>query len=165
MILPKLMPQAFIVITTFNRFYYEILAKVPGIIWCLIYTTHGCSHALSKSSFLDLTVKLSKVPTLSLKGACGIAETPVSPVPYDVNPLMDLNTRIKVLARRITIHLSEIPRGKVSTPIHLQIRQFIGQDLAALEDCFDTQQEFSACTLHHFKLFFCCGRKGICTEA
>jgi hypothetical protein len=79
------------------------------------------------------------------------AETPVSPLPFDVNPLMDLNTRIKVLTRRITVHLSEIPRGKVSTPIHLQIRQFIGQDLAALEDCFETQQEFSAYTLHHFK--------------
>ena len=49
-----------------------------------------------------------------------------------------------------TNHCSFI-RGKVSTPIHLQIRQFIGQDLAALEDCFDTQQEFSAYTLHHFK--------------
>lgn len=36
------------------------------------------------------------------------ANVPVSPVPYDVrfkHPHMDLNTRIKVLTRRITIHL------------------------------------------------------------
>jgi hypothetical protein len=79
------------------------------------------------------------------------ANVPVSPVPYDVSPHMDLNTRIKVLTRRTTIHLSEIPRGKGCSPTHLQIRQFIGQDLSGLELCFETQQAFNAYTLQHFK--------------
>jgi hypothetical protein len=79
------------------------------------------------------------------------ANVPVSPVPYDVSPHMDVNTRIKVLTRRITIHLSEVPKGKGCSSAHLQIRQFIGQDLAGLELCFETQQEFNAHTLHHFK--------------
>ena len=46
------------------------------------------------------------------------ANVPVSPVPYDVSPHMDLNTRIKVLTRRITIHFSEIPRSKGCSPTH-----------------------------------------------
>ena len=61
------------------------------------------------------------------------------------------STRIKVLTRRITIHLSEVPKGKGCSPVHLQKRQFIGQDLSGLELCFETQQEFNAHTLHHFK--------------
>jgi hypothetical protein len=64
---------------------------------------------------------------------------------------MDVNTRIKVLTRKITIHLSEIPKDKGCSPAHLQIRQFIGQDLAGLELCFETLQEYNAHTLHHFK--------------
>jgi hypothetical protein len=79
------------------------------------------------------------------------AKVPVSPIPYDVSPHMDLNTRIKVFTRRITIHLSEIPRGKGCSPAHLQIRQFIGQDLCGLERCFETQQAFNAYALQHFK--------------
>jgi hypothetical protein len=71
---------------------------------------------------------------------------PVSPVPYDVSP-----HRIKVLTRRITIHLSEIPRGFGCSPVHLQKPQCIGQDIAVLELCFETQQEFNAYTLQHFK--------------
>ena len=37
------------------------------------------------------------------------SETPVSPVPYEVSPHMDINARIKVLTRRIVIYKSELP--------------------------------------------------------
>ena len=72
-------------------------------------------------------------------------ETPVSPVPYAVSPHMDVNARIKVLNRRITIYRSELPnknRVMVPMPKYLQIRQFIGQDLLSLEGCFPNQKQF-----------------------
>ncbi|KAI8609100.1 hypothetical protein BC830DRAFT_1208167 [Chytriomyces sp. MP71] len=64
---------------------------------------------------------------------------------------MDVDSRIKVLTRRITVHISEIPREKGNLAQHLQIRQFIGQDLAALESCFENQQQFRVYTKQYFK--------------
>ncbi|KAJ1341160.1 hypothetical protein BSLG_004226 [Batrachochytrium salamandrivorans] len=58
------------------------------------------------------------------------SEIPVSPVPWAVSPHMDINTRIKVLTRRIIIYKSELPtnnRANGPMPKYLQIRQFIGQ--------------------------------------
>ena len=57
----------------------------------------------------------------------------------------DLNARIKVLTRGITIYKSELPNKNRSSgpmPKYLQISQFIGQDLLALECCFPNQKEF-----------------------
>jgi hypothetical protein len=58
---------------------------------------------------------------------------------------MDVDSRIKVLTRRITVHKSDIPYGRdtSSQASHLQLRQFIGQGLAALEHCFDNQKDFN----------------------
>ena len=59
---------------------------------------------------------------------------------------MDVNTRIKVLTRRITIYKSELPdKNRASGPLP-KYRQFIGQDLVALEGCFPNQREFNDCT-------------------
>ena len=60
------------------------------------------------------------------------SNVPVSPFPYNISPHMDVDSRIKVLTRRITVHKSEIPSGRdtSSQATHLQLRQFIGQDLA-----------------------------------
>ena len=65
---------------------------------------------------------------------------------------MDIDSRIKVLTRRITVHKSEIPSGRdtSSQATHLQFRQFIGQDLAALELCFENQKDFNDYTTKHF---------------
>ena len=82
------------------------------------------------------------------------SETPVSPVPYRVSPHMDVNARIKVLTRCITIYKSELPdknRTNGPLPKYLQTRQFIGQDLVALEGCFPNQKEFNDYTLNAFK--------------
>ncbi|KAH6563679.1 hypothetical protein BASA50_002712 [Batrachochytrium salamandrivorans] len=82
------------------------------------------------------------------------SEIPVSPVPWAVSPHMDINTRIKVLTRRIIIYKSELPtnnRANGPMPKYLQIRQFIGQDLFALEDCFSNQNDFSEYTKQAFK--------------
>ena len=82
------------------------------------------------------------------------SDTPVSPVPYAVSPHMDISARIKVLTRRIVIYKSELPtnnRTNGPMPKYLQIRQFIGQDLFALESCFPTQKEFSSYTLQALK--------------
>jgi hypothetical protein len=82
------------------------------------------------------------------------SEAPVSPVPYAVSPHMDVNARIKVLTRRITIYKSELPsnnRANGPMPRYLQIRQFIGQDLLALEGCFSDQKEFLYYTQQMFK--------------
>ena len=64
---------------------------------------------------------------------------------------MDIDSRIKVLNRRITVHKSEIPSGRdtSSQATHLQLRQFIGQDLAALELCFENQKDFNDYTTKH----------------
>jgi hypothetical protein len=91
---------------------------------------------------------------LSVGEAAVSANTPVSPVPYAVSPHMDINARIKVLTRRIVIYKSELPtnnRTNGPMPKYLQIRQFIGQDLFALESCFPTQKEFSSYTLQALK--------------
>ena len=58
------------------------------------------------------------------------SNVPVSPFPYNVSTHMDVDSRIKVLTRRITVHKSEIPSGRDSSSqaTHLQLRQFIGQD-------------------------------------
>ena len=75
-------------------------------------------------------------------------ETPFSPVPYAVSPHMDISARIKVLTRRIVIYKSELPANTRSNgPMakYRQTRQFIGQDLFALESCFLTQKEFNIC--------------------
>jgi hypothetical protein len=37
-----------------------------------------------------------------------------------------------------------------SQATHLRLRQFIGQDLAALEFCFDNQRDFNDYTTKHF---------------
>ncbi len=82
------------------------------------------------------------------------ADTPVSPIPYAVSPHMDVNARIKVLTRRIIIYKSELPsnnRANGPMPKYLQIRQFIGQDLFALEDCFPNQNEFNDYTQQKFR--------------
>ena len=73
------------------------------------------------------------------------SNVPDSPFPYNFSTHMDIDSRIKVLTRRITVHKSEIPSGRdiSSQATHLQLRQFIGQDLAALELCFDIQQNIS----------------------
>ena len=65
---------------------------------------------------------------------------------------MDIDSRIKVLTRRITVHKSEIPSGRdiSSQATHLQLRQFIGQDLAALELCFENQKDFNDYTTKQF---------------
>ncbi len=58
---------------------------------------------------------------------------------------MDVNARIKVLTRRITIYKPELPNKYCTDgpmPRYLQIRQFIGQALLALEGCFANQKEF-----------------------
>jgi hypothetical protein len=56
--------------------------------------------------------------------------------------VVKVDSRIKVLTRRITVHKSEIPSGRdtSSQATHLQLRQLIGQDLAALELCFENQK-------------------------
>ena len=82
------------------------------------------------------------------------SETPVSPVPYGDSPHIDVNARIKVLTRRITIYKSELPdKNRTSGPLpkYLQIRQFIGQDLVSLEGCFPNQKEFNDYTPTIFK--------------
>jgi hypothetical protein len=64
---------------------------------------------------------------------------------------MDVN---EVLTRRITIYKSELPdKNRTSGPLpkYLQTRQFIGQDLVALEGCFPNQREFNDYTLKTFK--------------
>jgi hypothetical protein len=80
------------------------------------------------------------------------SNVPVSPFPYNVSTHMDIDSRIKVLTRRITVHKSEIPSGRdtSSQATHLQLRQFIGQDLAALELCFENQKDFNDYTTKHF---------------
>ena len=46
------------------------------------------------------------------------SETPVSPVPCGVSPHMDVNARIKVLTRRITICNSELPdKNRTNGPL------------------------------------------------
>ena len=79
------------------------------------------------------------------------SNVPVSPFPYNDSTHMYVDSRIKVLTRRITVHKSEIPSGRdtSSQATHLQLRQFIGQDLAALELCFD-QKDFNDYTTQHF---------------
>ena len=79
------------------------------------------------------------------------AEIPVSPIPYSVSPHMDVDARMKVLNTRITIYKSEITVINRPSPAYLQMRQFIGQDLAALGSCFETQKEFNSYTLQYFK--------------
>jgi hypothetical protein len=67
---------------------------------------------------------------------------------------MDIKARIKALTRRIVIYKSELPtnsRTNGPMPKYVQIRQFVGQDLFALESCFTTQKEFSSSTLQAFK--------------
>ena len=68
-----------------------------------------------------------------------------STLTFLVSTLMDVNSRIKVLTRRITAYRSEIPsnRDTSSQATHLQLRQLIGQDVAALELCFDNQKDFN----------------------
>ena len=80
------------------------------------------------------------------------SNVPVSPFPYNVITHMEIDSRIKVLTRRITVHKSEIPSGRdiSSQATHLQLRQLIGQDLAALELCFDNQKDFNNYTTKHF---------------
>jgi hypothetical protein len=65
---------------------------------------------------------------------------------------MDIDARTKVLTRRITVHKSEIPSGRYisSQASHLQLRQFISQEFAALELCFENQKDFNAYTTKHF---------------
>jgi hypothetical protein len=77
---------------------------------------------------------------------------PVSPFPYNVSTHIDVDSRTKVLTRRITVHKSEIPSGRdtSSQATYLQLRQFIGQDLAALELCFENQKDFNDYTTKHF---------------
>ena len=41
------------------------------------------------------------------------SNVPVSPFPYNVSTHMDVDSRIKVLTRRITVHKSEIPAHKL----------------------------------------------------
>ena len=56
---------------------------------------------------------------------------------------MDVNARIKVLTRRVSIYKSELPdKNRASGPLpkYLQTRQFIGQDLVALEGCFQIKK-------------------------
>lgn len=79
------------------------------------------------------------------------AEIPVSPIPYSISPHMDVEARIKVLKRRITIYKAEITGINRQSPAYLQMRQFIGQDLAALESCFETQKEFNSYAVENFK--------------
>jgi hypothetical protein len=82
------------------------------------------------------------------------SDTPVSPAPYEMSYHMYINARIKVLTRRIVIYKSELPtnnRTNGPMPKYLQIRQFIGQDLFALESCFTTQKDFSSYTLQALK--------------
>ena len=52
------------------------------------------------------------------------SNVPVSPFPYNVSTHMDVDSRIKVLTRRIT---PEIPSGRdtSSQATHLQLRQFL----------------------------------------
>ena len=71
---------------------------------------------------------------------------------YNVSTHMDIDSRIKVLTRRITVHKSEIPSGRDSSSqaTHLQLRQFIGQDLAALELCFENRKDFNDYTTKQF---------------
>jgi hypothetical protein len=67
---------------------------------------------------------------------------------------MDIKARIKVLTRRIVIYKSELPtnsRTNGSMPKYLQTKQFVGQDLFALESCFTTQKDFSIYTLQALK--------------
>ncbi|KAI8891753.1 hypothetical protein BC833DRAFT_613363 [Globomyces pollinis-pini] len=72
---------------------------------------------------------------------------------YYPNPniYMGVEARIKVLKRRITIYKAEITGINRQSPAYLQMRQFIGQDLAALESCFETQKEFNSYTVENFK--------------
>ena len=42
------------------------------------------------------------------------SNVPVSPFPYNVSTHMDVDSRIKVLTRRITVHKSEIPLVEIS---------------------------------------------------
>ena len=78
------------------------------------------------------------------------SNVPVSPFPYNVSTHIAVDSRIKVLTRRITVHKSEIPssRDTSSQATPLQIRQFISQ--AALELCFDNQKDFNDYTTKHF---------------
>jgi hypothetical protein len=64
---------------------------------------------------------------------------------------MDVDGRMKVLKRRIIIYKAEITAINRQSPSYLQMKQFIGQDLAALEACFKTQKEFNSYTVEHFK--------------
>ena len=67
---------------------------------------------------------------------------------------MDISARIKVLTRRIVIYKSELPTNNHTNgpmPKYPKIRQFIGQDLFALESCFPTQKEFSSYTIQALK--------------
>jgi hypothetical protein len=49
----------------------------------------------------------------------------VSPFPYNVSTRMDIDSRIKVLTRRIKVHKSEVTSGRdtSSQATHLQLRQ------------------------------------------
>ncbi|KAL7475045.1 hypothetical protein ACHAW6_000979, partial [Cyclotella cf. meneghiniana] len=80
------------------------------------------------------------------------SNVPIRRFPHNVSTHMDIVSRIKVLTRRITVHKSEIPSGRDarSQSTHLQIRQFIGQDLAGLELRFENQKDFNNYTTKHF---------------
>jgi len=103
--------------------------------------------ALTEHDFAD-TINLLGEQTVTAINS----NVPVSPFPYNVSTHMDVNSRIKDLTRRITVHKSEIPSGRdtSSQATHLQLRQFIGQDFAALEHCFENHKDFNDYTTKHF---------------
>ena len=109
----------------------------------------GSYEAHPRSDTINLLLSIGEAAVSAIN-----SDTPVSPVPYAVSPHMDINARIKVLTRRIVIYKSELPannRTNGPMPKYLQIRQFIGQDLFALESCFPTQKEFSSYTMQALK--------------
>jgi hypothetical protein len=102
-----------------------------------------CNGALTEHNFADTINLLVSIGEQTITAIN--SNVPVSPFPYNVSTHMDVDSRIKVLTRRITVHQSEIPSGRdtSSQATHLQLRQFFGQDLAAFELCFENQTDFN----------------------
>ncbi|KAJ1508573.1 hypothetical protein HMI55_006810 [Coelomomyces lativittatus] len=128
----------------------QAFARAIGKVWRTEQDTHTIqngsfnTHPYADTKNLLLNIGEQAIASIN-------AEIPVSPIPYSISPHFDVEARIKVLKRRITIYKAEITGINRQSLAYLQMRQFIGQDLAALESCFKTQKEFNSYTVENFK--------------
>lgn len=68
-----------------------------------------CNGTLTEHNFADTINLLLSIGEQTVTAIN--SNVPVSPFPYNISTHMDVDSRIKVLTRRITVHKCEIPSG------------------------------------------------------